>query len=155
MNMGEQVRLSDWSRRLDEEQQKNAALDAFASLAVYRTVMEAGSPVPPIGSELNGLDVYLIEECGTRRMAQWKVADLQPRRHGSFQVASQLRVWVEFTELLVPRFVKMFALRREPRKLSDMVNTAKNQGISLMLVVSRRNLRDASHPIEVPDLEEQ
>lgn len=155
LDKGELVRFSDWSRPLSEEQLQYAALDAFASLAVYRAVMLAGSPIPPLDSDLLGLDLYLMNECGKRRVARCKVADQQPAKHGNFQVAEQQRVWVEITEVLVPGYAKPFSIRREPKKLEDMVNDAKKMGTRPVMVVCRRHLRDANHPVEVPDAIEQ
>lgn len=149
------VRLSDWSVTLGQEQHKYAALDAYASLAVYKAIVAAGSAIPAHENNLSGMDLFLTDASGTERVARCRVARAQPEKHGSFKVSQQSRVWLEVIDVLVPGFVLLFVVRRQPGTLKALCSDARCRGSPAILVASREHLRDARHPLEVQLTEER
>lgn len=148
LDKAERLRLSEWGKPLDEEQKKYALLDAYASLAVFRSIMAAGSSTPAPDARLEGLDMYVVGSNGARRVARCRVAATQSPKHGNFIVGGRGRVWVQIADALVPGFVLPFTVRREPSTLDALVADAKRRGLPPVVVVSRLHLRDADHLVE-------
>lgn len=51
------VHPSDWTQTLSANQQTYAALDSYASLAVYQRIYDAQSPIPVPKASLKGMDL--------------------------------------------------------------------------------------------------
>ena len=140
------LRLTDWAAPLDEARQQYAALDAHASLRVYRAIVDAIVPVVLPEAVIPGITVLVYDGSGTRTVAEGHVADPQPEKMGNFKVGAKVRVVLKVTNALMPAFALPFHRAGSPKTLRELFLAARESGRSASLLVQRCQLHDASHP---------
>ena len=140
------LRLTDWAAPLDEAKQQYAALDAYASLRVFRAIVDAGVPVVLPDAVIPGMAVLVYDGSGTRMVAEGNVVDPQPEKMGNFKVGAKDRVVVKVTNARMPAFVLPFHRAGSPKTLRELIIEARESGRSASLLVQRCQLHDASHP---------
>jgi len=140
LDKSDHLRSGDWSTALSVDAQRYAGLHSFASFSVYEAARTMPSATPGPGRTPIGMNVFLTDTTGKRRVARCTVMS-------SSVTTTDDAVEVELDEVYLPGYAVPKIGGQPCLSLCDVAAEGARKGVKPVFFVPRRHIRDACHPL--------